>query len=136
MRARWMGLLVAVVLAASSCSGGTYNSAEHLRDSVNHFNDAIRWGQHFRAAEWVQADHRNLWLSERRDWGDDLRIADYEVLDTQIGETGRTATVRVSMDWYRLSVGEVESSMLTQQWVKEGRTWVMASEEVTEGAPL
>jgi hypothetical protein len=73
---------------------------------------------------------------DRSEWGSDLRIADYEVVDTEVADNGDEATVRVVVSWYRLNSLELETSMLAQTWRREDREWIMASEETVEGNPL
>jgi hypothetical protein len=128
-------LLAITALFLTFC-GGSYNAREQLRDNVNRFNDAVRWGQYFSAAQWVGEDARGSWLASRQEWGNDVRIADYEVVDTQVLPGGAAATVRVVMSWYRLSESMLETSMLAQRWERVNRDWVMTSEEVVEGAQL
>ena len=133
MGSRVTGVLLFVLLV--SCAG-SYNSTETLRDEVNHFNDAVRWGQYYRAARWIQQDSRAEWLSTKSDWGTELRVAEYEVVDTEIADDGRSAQVRVVISWYRMSELEVQTSVLSQRWERDGREWTLASEETIEGTPL
>lgn len=118
------------------CCAGSYNSQEQLTDRVNHFNNAVRWGQYHKASQWIAEDARVEWLAARSDWRSDLRIADYEVVDTEIAEDGREATVRVVISWYRLSQSELQTTMLSQTWRRQDREWILASEELEEGEPL
>jgi len=135
---RWTSILCAASTVAAlsiGCSGG-YNSQERLRDNINLYNNALRWGQYFKAARYLSDDGRETWLAEHRDWSDDMRIADFEVVDTDLEDDGERAMVRVVVSWYRLSQSEVQTSMLAQQWEKDGRAWVLSEENVEEGARL
>ncbi len=123
------------LLVLFGCAGG-YSNQDRLRQRVDRFNDDIRWGRYFSAAEFVHTDTREEWVTEHRSWrNDDLRIADYEVIDSTEGEDG-TTTIRVVISWYRLSVSEVQTTMFAQSWRRFGRVWQLVGEEVEEGTPL
>jgi hypothetical protein len=122
----------AVVLAA--CAGG-YNANDQLQRQVDSYNDQIRWGRTFSAAELVREDARSEWLRAHRAWGPDLQIADYEVIDSTMEDDG-VAVVRVTISWYRPSQSELQTTMLAQRWRREARVWQLVSEEVEEGTPL
>lgn len=132
----FVAALAALGLAALACCAGSYNSQEQLTDRVNHFNNAVRWGQYHKAAQWIDDGARADWLAHHADWRDDMRVADYEVVDTEVDEGGRAATVRVVVSWYRLSESELQTSMLAQRWQREGNDWILSSEETEEGEPL
>jgi Arc/MetJ-type ribon-helix-helix transcriptional regulator len=133
-----LGIMVALALlvTAFGCAGA-YGPQDQLQRRVDQFNDQVRWGRYFSAAEFIRDDARNEWLEERRGWGrDDLRIADWEIVDSTVDEDGETTIVRVVFSWYRLSQSEIQTTMLAQRWRRENRTWLMISEEYEEGAPL
>lgn len=131
-----IGSVATVVALLTACAGG-YSSQDMLQRRVDRFNNDVRWGRFYSAAEYFQDNsNRREWLSSRREWGEELRIADYEVVDSTMEEDGETAVVRVVFSWYRMSVSEVQTTMLAQRWQREGRQWNLISEEVEEGAPL
>jgi hypothetical protein len=130
----WVAAALLIAVAAG-CAGG-YNSGDILRRRVDQFNDAIRWGRYFSAAEFVHTEARGEWLTAHRRWSDDdLRIADYEVVDSTEQDDGST-TIRVVVSWYRLSVSEIQTTMFAQRWRRFGREWQLVGEEVEEGTPL
>lgn len=128
------GILLAVVMLLMGCAAA-HSPEDRLNLRVDSFNDQVRWMRFFSAAEFVHEDEREDWLTAHRDWGDDLRIADYEVVDSRMQEDG-TALVRVVISWYRLSQSELQTTMLAQRWRRESRSWHLVSEEVEEGDPL
>lgn len=130
-----MGALALLVMAYGCAS--TYGPQEQLQRRVDQFNDQVRWGRYFSAAEFINSDARDEWLEQRRSWGrDDLRIADWEVVDSTVAEDGETTVVRVVISWYRLSQSEIQTTMLAQRWRRINRTWLVVSEEFEEGTPL
>lgn len=131
---RFASLILGTVFLLG-CAGG-YSSQDRLQLRVLRFNEAVRWGQFFSAAEFIKSDARSEWLSSHRQWGGDLQIADYEVVDSTLDDDGETAIVRVVISWYRLSQSEVQTTMLAQRWRREGRLWQLISEEVEEGNPV
>ena len=137
MRGWWrLGVgVVALVVTALGCAGG-YSSADRLQLRVDQFNNSIRWGQYYSAAELVQPEVRARWLAEHRRWAQGgLRIADYEVVDSTEQADG-TTTVRVVVSWYRLNQGEIQTTLIAQRWRRLGREWQLVAEEVEEGTPL
>jgi len=130
------GALAFLVVTLVGCAGG-YNQSDRLQRRVDQFNNQVRWGRYFSAAEFFGDDEaRQTWLTSRREWGrQDLHIADYEVVDSTEGDDG-TTIVRVVVSWYRLSQSELQTTMFAQRWRLEGREWQLLSEEVEEGTPL
>jgi len=125
-----------VAILGGGCAGG-YGENEQLRRQVDQFNDSVRWGRYYSAALFIRDDARADWLHSHREWGRDLRIADYEVVDSNLEPNdSRTAVIRVVVSWYRLSENEIQTTMLAQRWRRQGRTWQLISEEVEEGTPL
>lgn len=135
---KFFGAMVALALLVMTYGcAGSYGPQEQLDRRVDQFNDRVRWGRYFSAAEFIRSDVRDEWLSEHRDWGrDELRIADWEVVDSTVDDDGETTIVRVVISWYRLSQSEIQTTMLAQRWRRIDRTWLMISEEFEEGTPL
>jgi hypothetical protein len=131
-RSSSLAVIAAVVLVA--CAGG-YSSGDQLQRQVDTYNDQVRWGRVYSAAELVREDTRGEWLRAHRAWGPDLQIADYEVVDSTMQGDG-VAMVRVTISWYRPSQSELQTTLLAQRWRREARVWQLESEEVEEGAPL
>lgn len=129
------GVGVVAVVVFVGCAGG-YNQTERLQRRVDEFNDQVRWGRFFSAAEYfLEGETRQTWLSTRREWGQDLQIADYEVVDSTVEEDG-TTVVRVVVSWYRLSQSELQTTMFAQRWRLEERQWHIIAEDVEEGTSL
>ena len=134
---KWcLGVVALAILIATGCAGA-YSMEDRLDLRVDQFNDTVRWGRYFTAANFVHADIREEWLADHRGWDRDVRIAEYEVIDsTPDLEASNTYVVRVVISWYRMSEGMVQTTMLAQRWRREERTWQLVSEEVEEGTPL
>lgn len=130
-----IGLASLAIVVLIGCAGG-YGQGERLQRRVDQFNDQVRWGRYFSAATFFHDDEaRQAWLSSRRQLGQDLQIADYEVVDSTPDEDGVTV-VRVVVSWYRLSQSSLETTMFAQRWRLEEREWHLISEEVEEGTPM
>jgi hypothetical protein len=126
--------VVAAAAALAACAGG-YSAGDQLQRQVDTYNDQIRWGRTYSAAELVREDTRGDWLRDHRAWGADVRIADYEVVDSTMQSDG-VAMVRVTISWYRDVESELQTTLLAQRWQREARVWQLVSEEVEEGTPL
>lgn len=126
-------LLPPLVLACSACAGG-YSNSDQLQRRVTSYNEAVRWGRYFSASELVTTETRESWLEEHRGWRQDLRIAEYEVVDSTLNED--SAHVLVQVTWYRMSESVLQTTTLNQTWERRGLSWQLASEEVEDGTPL
>ena len=133
---RKFGVVAIGVLFLTACAGA-YSPQDRLQLQVDQFNDYLRWGRYFSAARFVHEDSRQEWLESHRGWTEDLRIADYEVVDsTPDEEEEETAVVRVVVSWYRMSQSEIQTTMFAQHWRREGQAWLLISEDIEEGTPL
>lgn len=126
-------LIPPLALALAACAGG-YSSTDQLTRRVTDYNEDVRWGRYFSAAELVTEEARETWLQEHREWRRDLRIADYEVVDSTL--SGDSATVLVMVTWYRMNESVLRTTMLAQRWERVGRHWQLADEELEDGPPL
>ena len=126
-------LLPPLVLACAACAG-EYSSSDQLRRTVTNYNDDVLWGRYFSASELVTTEVRETWLRQHREWREDLRIAEYEVVDSSL--ESYVARVLVHVTWYRISESILQTTTLHQRWERRGRAWMLASEDVESGVPL
>jgi hypothetical protein len=117
----------------AACAGG-YSSSDQLTRRVTSYNEDVRWGRYFSAAEFVNTEARDEWLQDHRLWRQDLRIADYEVVDSTMDED--SATVLVMVTWYRMNESVLQTTMLAQRWERVERQWILRSEELEDGTPI
>jgi len=110
------------------------SSSDQLTTRVRAYNEDVRWGRYFSAAELVAEETREEWLDEHRQWRRNLRIAEYEVVDS--ARNGDAAMVLVMVTWYRMNESVLQTTMLSQRWEREGNAWHLASEDVEDGASL
>jgi hypothetical protein len=133
---RRLCLALALAVATSFASGCVFqniSSGELLRDSVVGLNDAARWARLDLAAERVSPEFRARFVGSRRGWGRRLQIADVEMLDLRLHDDGDHATSEVEVSWYALTTMTLHSTVLRQQWEKEGMGFVLTGEEILGG---
>ena len=129
---------LALALALSLVSGcfmQNQSAAARLGDSVYDLAEETRWGRTQLAAERVVPDYRHDFLASRRKWGRDYQIGDCDIHHMQLAEDSDSASVVVVFNWYDRRSMEVSETTVQQEWLREGRVFVLKSEEVLDGNP-
>lgn len=117
-----------------SACGAMPKSGETLMESVQTFNDGVRWERYTVAASRVDATLRAAFLQQAEADSNDVKIAEYDVLGVE-GAQGDKATVAIKLKWYRESQGTVQSTQLQQRWVRSGRVWLLREQTWLKGDP-
>ena len=75
----------AMALAMLGCSTGYQTPAAKLTDSLNRYNESVRWRRYKSAAQFVAEAKRASYLETRRSAGKSRRILDWELVSaTQV----------------------------------------------------
>lgn len=129
-------LLVLVGFALmSGCFMQNQSAAARLGDSVYDLAEETRWGRTQLAAERVMPSYRDDFIASRRRWGRDFQIGDCDIQHMQLAEDHDSASVVVVFNWYdRRTMGANETTV-RQEWLREGRVFVLKTEEVLDGNP-
>jgi hypothetical protein len=104
---QFAGALVALALAAAPSGCATLGGLDlrghkqNLKETQLKYAHFLRWGEYQAASYLVQPDLREAFLIQIEPF-DDVRLSDYEVLDTEFNPTRTEATVMVSFSAYHL----------------------------------
>ena len=126
-----MKSMMIVVLALSAC--GPIAKAENtLAESVEDFNEGVRWSRFSAAAVFLPVKERAEWVDEHDERAKDLKITNYEVIKVD-QKTTRIAKVQVKMEWYRDTEGKVKETHAVQTWERHGKNWFVVDETRLRG---
>jgi hypothetical protein len=129
-------LLVALAVAATAACGAAPKSSETLMDSVRGYHDGLRWQRYPTAASMIPPAERDLFLDERDEIADDLRISEYEIMRVSFDDGQDRAVLRVRYTWHRDSEGIVHDTTAEQNWERHGKRWLLVEEERVRGEPM
>ena len=132
-----MRVLPAAVLAFASSIfllGCPHQSPPaRAQEAATELNVNTRFGRMELAAERVAPAAREAFLSRRRAWGGNIRVADYEMASFRMkGESDAEMVVKVA--WYRIDEGDLHVTMLKQNWHDFRGEWRLVDEHRAEGA--
>lgn len=125
------GSIVLVFLAG--CVFSRFSPTELLTEQVRGLNDETRWGRVDIAIDRVDAPYRNRFLSSRREWGADVRIADTELNRLILADDLMSATSMMEITWYDQRTMEVSNTVVRQHWVKRDDAFLLDEETITSG---
>lgn len=126
---RYAAALV-LALGVGGCLG--QSRPARAQEAASEMNLNMRFGRVELATEKVAESNREKFLASRKQWGQDVRIADTELAGLKIvGESGAEVIVKVS--WYRVDVGDLHQTTLKQTWKDFKGEWKLVSEERSDG---
>jgi hypothetical protein len=117
----------------AACVFQRFAPTQLLRDEVEALVDESRWGRVDLASERVTSSYRGEFLSSRRDWGRDVRIADAELTNLVLAEDMNTASATIEVTWYDQRTMEVSGTVLSQRWVRDDERYMLEGETVVSG---
>jgi hypothetical protein len=133
---RYIPALLAAATIVWGCGQVNPKSQDSLREAVLLFNEGVRWGRLQDVMPRVAPDSAEHFLEMHEDFGKDLQVSDYEIINTTVDGGKKVATVTVQITWYRKSGMEVFATVLTQKWEEVGRDWLMMAESFVSGQPF
>jgi hypothetical protein len=128
----WSWLLL---LSVSGCFMGNTSSTKKITDSVQDLNEQARWGRIGDAALLVEPNYRDAFVSAHQSWGNDIELADTEIVHVQIAANAEHANAIVTYSWYSKSTMTLHETTVRQHWSAHGGTYALTSEAVVKGDP-
>lgn len=122
--------------AASAGCGAAPRKSETLMDSVRGYHDGLRWQRYPTAASMIPPAERDLFLDERDEIADDLRISEYEITRISFDDAQDRAVLRIRYTWFLDSEGVVHDTTAEQRWERHGKHWLLVEEERVRGEPM
>ncbi len=134
MRTTLSFVLSLVTLMLAGC-GALSNASpgRKIGDTVHNMNDQARWGRTGDAAQYVEPSYRSTYLSNHRQWGSQIQLADVEVVQVQMSSDGDLATAFVTYSWYGTDAMTLHQSVVRQRWISTRENYTLVSESVVQG---
>jgi hypothetical protein len=128
-------LLVALVLAhlLLGCMGVGDGPAKRFHETVLDMNKSTRWGQMGDAAMWVEPTYRPKFVETHARWGQDIQVADSEVVSVQMAPDQDQAVALVNYQWYLMSAMTLHTTVIQQRWTQVNEHFLLVSELVVQG---
>lgn len=129
MRGPVLSLLAGGLLLSAGCASmKVQDQLEKLKEAVEGYNQAFRWKNYERAAQYLPVEHRGAFVAAYDDDEKSLQMEDYNVSRVDlISEEAATVSVRVR--FLLLPSVVVENRTLTQHWQKIEGAWILETEE-------
>lgn len=122
-----------LLLLASACLTPTQRRKDALGREARMFNDDLRWGRYEAMSEALSREESQRLLTRAGAVGDDLMMADYEVMSIIFAPDSNAATVVARFDWYRRSQTNLQSTTLEQRWEHRDGRWLVVKQRRTRG---
>lgn len=123
MRSRLVGMaVITAALAAAGCSATLVDPmgrGNALEEAQKNYTQLIRWGEIGRAADYVDPELREAWLS-RGPRLESVRISDYETDSFDMADDEDSATVTVTYHAFSYVTALEKSIREEQHWYREG----------------
>ncbi len=116
--------VLAFALLLGACLTPTQRREESLVREARMFNDDLRWGRYEQLVLSLPREDAQLMLARASAVGDDLVLADYEVLSITFGRASESATVIAKVEWYTRRTPTVRSTTLEQRWEQRSGKWL------------
>lgn len=128
-------LLVCLLLCCSlvSCMGVGDGPAKRFHETVLDMNKSTRWGQMGDAAMWVEPTYRPKFVETHQRWGQEIQVADSEVVSVQMAPDQDQAVALVSYQWYLTSAMTLHTTVVQQRWTQVDEHFLLVSELVVQG---
>ena len=122
--------LIPILLVA--CGAPQLRSENDLSESIQQYNDGVRWERFAVAASSIPPPQRSQFVDEMDQRASDLKITDYEVVNVA-PRGSREARVQIKLSWYQPSRGTVHETHAIQTWERHGKLWWMVDETRLRG---
>jgi hypothetical protein len=129
-------LLFAIIFAMGACSGVKPRSQDNLNEAVLLFNEGVRWGRLQEVMPRLAPDNTAHFLEMHEGFGKEVKVSDYEIINTNVDWEKQTAVVMVKVTWYRITQMEEFTTVISQRWEEIGGEWMMMAETYQTGEPF
>lgn len=110
-----------------ACLSATQNREDHLIRLSREFNDNFRWQRFEMVAGAMPRAEGAYFLERSATVGEELTMADHEIMQIDIGPGSQSAKVTVMFQWYSKRDPVMRKTYVLENWdYKDGR-WVVAS---------
>ncbi len=103
-----------------------------VQQTAQELNVNARFGRMELASESVAPTYREHFTELRKDWGNNVRVADTELAGLQM-KTPLEAVVLVRVAWFKIDQGDLRGTTVKQVWRQLKGSWLLASEERNGG---
>lgn len=135
MRKRLLWGWAAIGLSFGGCTLANMTPQARFSEAAYTLNDAARWGQVDLALQHVSPRYVERFTDRHRNWGEQVSIAEVDLLRMQIAEDRQTATSEISLSWFNDGGVMVKSSVISQKWIAEHGKFKLVDESVRKGDP-
>jgi hypothetical protein len=120
-----IGVLLAALLGLSGCSTITdpLDRRGQFEDTQEAFTQYVRWGRFDEASQFVDPEMREQFMSYAPEFSD-LRFSEYQIIEIDMREGLKSASVQVRYTGYRLSMPFEKTVSLTEEWTRDEDTGV------------
>ena len=125
--------VVPLALLLTGCPGFHQSPGVRLQEAATELNVNTRFGRMEMATENVAPASREAFMDRRRAWGNDIRVADYELAGVKVKETETEAETFVQVAWYRIDQGDLHNTTLKQSWKSFKGDWKLVDETRKDG---
>lgn len=97
-----------------------------LDDAQLAYTQSMRWGDFDKASTWIDPDDRARFFRDAEQLRD-VRISEYDIGELELGDDGKSASVRVSYRVYDVRTLIERELRETQDWYFEDGRWRVRS---------
>jgi hypothetical protein len=87
------------------------------------YTQSMRWGRFDQASQWIAPDDRARFFRDAEEQLQDVRISEYDIGELEMGDGGKSATVRVSYRVYDMRTLIEREVRETQEWSYDEGAW-------------
>jgi hypothetical protein len=134
MRAALISIF-ALGCAGAGCGASQAHGETNLQDSIQQYNDGVRWERFTVAAGMIPPRERSQFSDDMDERSHDVKITEYDIVRV-VPKGSREAKVQIKMSWYKPSEGTVHETHAVQSWERQGKAWLMVEETRLRGAEM
>jgi hypothetical protein len=108
------------------------NRESGAQEAASDMNMNARFGRSQLVMQHIAEKERAEFDRTHRQWGGEIRVTDAEITGLHLEADGE-ARVTVRAAWFRLSEGELRTTVLRQKWKQIKGSWLLVAEERVEG---
>ncbi len=123
-------LLLSVVTATACMMPPT--GAALIQQTAQEFNFDTRFGRMELAVEQVSPKYLEQFQKRHRTWGGSIHITDAEMMGMKM-RGAEDCDVSVRVGWYRVSEGDLRTTIVRQRWHRFTAGWRLDGEERADG---